>query len=115
MTSPLEKVNALIDRAISTNFEEEARTSALLAVRLIRSNSLLLVLVQETATERPATPPSAGNWRHLQNRFENYRCPLCWRPIRVGASVIWATGHKSICESCFDDGRVLPVHTRKGG
>ena len=40
MTTPIERVRMLIDRANKTTFEEEARTSALIAVKLIYEHDL---------------------------------------------------------------------------
>ena len=49
MTTPIERARMLIERANKTTFEEEARTSALIAVKLIYENGLHISPVKVTA------------------------------------------------------------------
>jgi hypothetical protein len=49
MTTPIERVRMLIERANKTTFEEEARTSALIAVKLIHEHGLFISPVKVTA------------------------------------------------------------------
>lgn len=44
MSTKLEQVNLLIAKALSTTFEEEARTCALMAVRLMKKHGLVVAL-----------------------------------------------------------------------
>lgn len=66
MTSPLDRVRMLLERAAKTTFEEEARTSALLAARLIATNGFVVTdgrsskpLIQ-APTGRPAPRPNVS-------------------------------------------------------
>jgi hypothetical protein len=54
MTTPIERVRMLIERANKTTFEEEARTSALIAVKLIHEHDLHVSPVRITAASNPS-------------------------------------------------------------
>jgi hypothetical protein len=69
MTTPIESARMLIERANKTTFEEEARTSALIAVKLIYENGLFISPVKITAASNPSTKQAELN--HIPTGYYN--------------------------------------------
>lgn len=68
MTTPIERVRMLIDRANKTTFEEEARTSALIAVKLIHEHKLFISPVKVTSV---ASSPDKQELSHIPTGYYN--------------------------------------------
>jgi len=112
LTSPLEKATLLLRKAVSTSSEEEARTSALIAARLISKHEL--VLAEKTGSRlwardegwRPAPPtvvyvekkdpPPPGSW--VEASGPSF-CYACHGKISRGDRV-WAIGFENLCVGC---------------
>jgi hypothetical protein len=58
MPSPLEKIQALTRKALSTESEEEARTAAITALRLAQKHGFEIGSTEPVPPPRPAPPPS---------------------------------------------------------
>jgi hypothetical protein len=108
----LHRAEKLIDLACSTTHEEEARTAALAACRLIRKQGLQLVhgrvgdVPRAAQRSRPAPtaarepprqkPPNGGTWSQARR---SERCESCGGDIGYGddvyvvADVVWCNRH----------------------
>ena len=108
----LYRAEKLIDLACSTTHDEEARTAALAACRLIRKNGLRLTADPERAAPRYARresapqpsrtetprekPPNGGAWTRASR---GGRCESCGSRFAVGdevylaAGVVWCLRH----------------------
>lgn len=100
--SVVAKVRALIARAIDSGAsEEESRTSAVIAARLIHQHALLDVDASEPAVESPL--PKTPR-RVIVSKFAGY-CRTCGCHYGTGARVAWGRGIGAICVPCFDHER----------
>jgi hypothetical protein len=121
MTAALTRVDSLIARALDAGAsEEERRTSAVIACRMIREHRLL----GRTSDDAAATRGKLCEWWHhgyerglADGRAEivieavaarriigaKYagRCSACGQRWRVGDSIAWAKGEAAICMSCW--------------
>ena len=100
MTAPLDKVNALIARALGTTFEEEARSAALIAVRLIRQYNLALVPAHDARRAPPPPSPPAPppprrtrrpphpEMRTIRAKFPGF-CRVCRTHWTVDEWIAW--------------------------
>src|SRR6185295_9929478 len=89
-TRLLERVSALVARA-SSSFEEEARTSAVIACRLIREHGLEVSLpgsVREPPQEPVSDEPEV---RIIRSKFES-SCLGCGGFVGIGERVSWTKG-----------------------
>lgn len=105
MNDILARVRALLARAASPA-EEEARTCAHIAARLIREHGIELSLPRSSAappTAWPAAPPRGADAvprrRTISARFAGY-CRLCGAHYRVGELVSWARGLGAVHVPC---------------
>lgn len=96
MAVVLDRVRKLI-ALTSSSFEEEARTAALAACRLIRMHGLVLT---GGVDARTASSPSLPAFREIHNRFPT-ACRCCEKEIGVGCRVIWAKYHGCVHVRCF--------------
>jgi|SRR5580692_2652909 hypothetical protein len=69
MTTPIERVRMLIERANKTTFEEEARTSALIAVKLIHEHDLHVSPVKVASVAASQAPKQELN--HIPTGYYN--------------------------------------------
>jgi hypothetical protein len=94
MIPTLDTVRALIARALdlSGSSEEERRTSALIAVRLIHAHGLLEPRVRYIELDEPPR-------RVIASRFAGW-CGRCGGSYDIGAMVAWARGHAALCMAC---------------
>ncbi len=108
MTPALQKVEALIARATDPGAsEEEQRTSAVIAVRLIREHKLLSV-------SKPAEIPriyggqyprdAAPARRIISSRYPG-NCKACGDDYRAGDVVAWARNAGAVCVPCYREAR----------
>ena len=108
----LEKVQRLI-ALTSSSSEEEARTSAVLACRLIREHGFRVVLATETVADspRPRAQPRAETPQpdHKSNKYPKPRlikltyygmCLTCGNEVSKGARVWWRPGFGIAHETC---------------
>lgn len=89
--------------------EEEARTAAWLACKLIRDNGLRVVGItpwEPRPYVEPAPPPSppaeSGDppkERRITARFDSF-CKACRKPIKKGEWVFWTKGFGAKHEAC---------------
>lgn len=105
----VEKVKSLIRKALSTSSEEEARTCALTAVRLIAKEELDVVTEAEArrargpwrfpkavVPRRPADAPSRTGYNTI--------CAYCLKPLPAGSKAFWSKAlHMTLCPECFED------------
>lgn len=108
MNMPLAKIRALMDRAVSTTFEEEARSCALIAVRLMREHHVTIGPRDEGASRsasRSTPPPSApdGGPRIVFARYPGC-CRACGSDINVGDEIVWRRGNGSWHLACAREG-----------
>jgi hypothetical protein len=94
VTKPVEKINALIARALSTTYPEEARTSAFVAVKLIRDHGVELVEV----VAKP-TPTSALERVVIRSRYAG-TCRACGARYVEGDLVAWAPRRGAVHPRC---------------
>jgi hypothetical protein len=101
----LERITALIARTASP-FEEEARTSAVIACRLIRENRLEIVPAGTVAQlETQATEPRSA-WMPREVRFMRRSrfagwCFWCGEEIPAGSRVAYYPTEKAVaCLGC---------------
>jgi hypothetical protein len=112
MSRSLEQVRSLIARATGTPYEEEARTSALIAVRALVTGGFeihesgtsdrLRALEQRTgrAPSTGSAPSSAGRLRFIRARFMS-RCRRCAQRIYPGDHVGWLRGGGCFHPACI--------------
>jgi hypothetical protein len=81
------RIHRLIALAASPS-ENEARTAAFLAAKLIRENDVELVY-HPTHTERSSSPSEAP--RPISAKFDGI-CRTCGGEIRVGDRILWVAG-----------------------
>ena len=114
-TSPLKKATMLLRKAVSTSSEEEARTSAVIAARLIARHGL--VLAEKTGSGLGAR---YGGWRQdvpaaptvIYVKKEDPPPPGFWVEAVVSGSCfacheryssrtrVWAVGLEHLCAEC---------------
>lgn len=99
----LEKVRKLIALAGSP-YEEEARTAAFLACKMIRELGLSFAQAQPAP---PAPPPPSvdreahhGKPRHMPLKYAG-SCRQCGEWIEEGSWAYWTKGEGVVCENCF--------------
>jgi hypothetical protein len=117
--STVDKVKALISRATNeTTPTEEARTSAMIACKLIARDDLLAAAPAPRASRPKRDPyedfyrgPNRGAWpppppprpkpdlRTIRARYGG-TCHSCHRPFPEGAEVVWAKGKGSAHVAC---------------
>jgi hypothetical protein len=98
--SLLDKVNALIRRAVDPGAsEEERRTSAHLAARLIHERGLS-VGAPESETRWASEPEPEARRSIIRSRFETY-CRACVSPIQIGELCAWRKGSGVLCRRCY--------------
>jgi hypothetical protein len=89
----LDKVRKLLALAASPQ-EEEARTAALLASRLILEHGIQLTLGGQTVVRgaepcgAPVRPTNLTAPRRMQSKFPGW-CRACHAPFDVGADILW--------------------------
>ena len=122
MMSNIDRVLQLI--ALATDpaaSEEETRTAALLACRMIRKHSLLLSPSSAPPPSPPPPPPPkpaqnngpfgpSDRWRRPTGRFfvskYNGTCVSCGEPFFEGDRIYWkGAGKGSEHPECHDEGR----------
>jgi hypothetical protein len=107
MTPVREKVDALVARALNAGSStEEARTSAMIAVKLIAGHGLLEQNAQPprviyVEVNRPAPPPSR---RVIRSKFAG-QCRACGAHHIIGASIAWSKTEGVVCVPCHSKGR----------
>lgn len=116
----LVRARALVARALDASVPvEEARTSALIAVRLIDELGLLHVAgAEEFASRSPPPPPPPPPWwrryEHDPKRgprlapphpfYIRALCMQCRVMIEVGTAARWEPGYGAICGACLEKG-----------
>ncbi len=128
LTAPLDKAQKLIALALGTHSTEEARTTALIAVRLIAEHKLLSapapagdpfdwfregVRKQRERERAPNPPPPKPKYGYgystrpapdgcawIKAKFDA-TCLFCGEATRTGESVLWEKGNGVIHEDCF--------------
>lgn len=112
----LQRVHALLDRAShETTPEEEARTSALIAARLIRQHGLRVVhpLREEKPNPRVKSDPKKRRssskevpedavGRRIMARYDG-RCRGCKRAFFEGDYIVWVMNYGAWHPVCWDD------------
>lgn len=99
----LSRAEKLIDLACSTTYEEEARTAALAACRLIRKHGLRLT-VDPSSPPPPRPPPQPvrekpPNGGRFVRATRSSRCESCKGGIALGdeiyvvEGVVWCSRH----------------------
>jgi hypothetical protein len=81
----LDRVRQLVALA-GSSYEEEARTSAVLACKLIRDHHLELVDPHRPSRAKPAPPPDV---RIPQRAKGPGLCPVCHFPWQRGAAIVY--------------------------
>jgi len=114
--TPVERVQALIAKALSTHSEEEARTCALTAVKIIVKDKLQVVTTAEIQVrdallraaaearrqatkpvprKRPADAPSRTGY--------DTACAFCSVNLPTGSKIYWSKVFKvAVCPDCFE-------------
>lgn len=87
------KIERLIALAVGSTFPEEARSSALVAVKLIASSGFVL----HDPAEARALPPG---WRVILSRFAAH-CRVCGDSYDEGESVAWQRGKGAVHVACL--------------
>lgn len=95
--TPLEKVHKLIALVLGGASEEEGRTAAVAAVRLISQHSLLGIAPQpgryrppvSDPPPRPAPPPPEKWNGPIVSQWSQGTCGLCGQGIRMSQYVVW--------------------------
>lgn len=109
MSSDLDRVNALIRKALSTTSVEEARTCAFTAVEIMSRRGLVvrdpsedpapvikIVYRPAPVKRRPPTAPSRTSFAT--------ECSMCHKDLAVGAQVFWSSMlGVTVCAQCFED------------
>lgn len=109
--SALTKVQALLARALDQGAsEEERRTSAVIACRLIRDHGLLgrssepvIRYVYVNQQPQPAQPTSVRR-RVIVSKYSG-RCSECASAYEVGHRIAWAKGQGTVCFDCHRGAR----------
>lgn len=104
MSGPLvSKVRALLARAVDAGAsQEEQRTSAWIAARLIHQHSLLEPEDQPAPAcqaPEPRTHAAEPHRRVIRSRYAGY-CRACGARYSVGARIAWARQAGAVCVSC---------------
>lgn len=114
MVAPLEKIRKLIALAGSSS-EEEARTAAYHACRLIREHDVKIgastsandswsspAAHYAAASRPPPGPPPAktGEYVRIRTKFES-TCRHCGKSIRVEDEMAWSKGKSSYHWICY--------------
>ena len=103
MTSTVDRVKKLIALAASP-FENEARTSAWLACKLIRENNLDVSEVVQRAAWAPPPPPPAAQHPAAKRRVIRAKylsvCRVCFRSVAIGDPIFWAKGEGATHVRC---------------
>lgn len=96
----LERVQKLIALALGGASEEESRTAAVMAVRLIQQHGLLSPAVccppraapprPNYSTYRTAPQPPPERWNGpIKSKWEKGRCEVCRQEVMKGNVVVW--------------------------
>jgi hypothetical protein len=114
MTTDIIRVLAKVEKLVamtSSPHEEEARTSAFMACKLIRNHSLQIVAYsarshQEHKPNPPPTPEPEPNppneFIPIQVKHKGY-CRRCGKSIYVGEMAFWRKGKGLLHFSCMED------------
>ena len=108
--NPLECVQKLIALALGGASEEEGRTAAVMAVRLIQQHGLLSPAVccppraapprPNYSTYRTAPQPPPERWNGpIKSKWEKGRCEVCRQEVMKGNVVVWL-GKRVRHETC---------------
>jgi hypothetical protein len=116
--TPVERVQALIAKALSTDSEEEARTCALTAVKIIIKDKLEVVtsaevqmrdaltraaVQRQTAAYRPAAPVRKRPADAPSRTSYDTSCVFCNANLTAGSKVYWSKVFKvMVCPDCFE-------------
>lgn len=106
----LERVQKLIALALGGASEEEGRTAAVMAVRLIQQHGLLSPAVccppraapprPNYSTYRTAPQPPPEKWNGpIKSKWEKGRCEVCRQEVMKGNVVVWL-GKRVRHETC---------------
>ena len=98
MSTPEEKVRRLLAQATSP-FEEEARTAALLAARLIAQYGLQVV---DPVKREPVKRDSSGLFVRIKAKYTG-RCKVCMGVILLEQKVWWKHGYGCVHDECMID------------
>ena len=105
----LQKVLALLARAAHPHTpEEEARTSAIIAARMIFASGLQIGASAEPPSKTsPSPPPRCPKpYRVFTSRFDGW-CKSCGEPFDIGDRVAWVKGRGCThyeCRGFWEDG-----------
>ena len=92
------RVDALIARACCPGAsEEEQRTCAVIAVRLVREHDLL-----RRDEDDGVDDDDEPTWRIIRSRFRG-ACRRCGADIYAGDACAWARSNGAICLACHRD------------
>jgi hypothetical protein len=95
----VDKVRKLVALTASDR-EEEARTAAYLACKLIRQHSLVISYVGFEPTRKKTPMPRAKDpWRIIKAKFSGY-CRSCGEDWDEGQTIVWAKGEGARCIDC---------------
>jgi hypothetical protein len=97
--SIVDRIEKLIELTTSPN-ENEARTAAIIACKMIRENGLIVV---DREPEQPRVV--LDNERIIIRSKFLGRCSDCATRISVGDSCAWARGRSVVCISCHREKR----------
>jgi hypothetical protein len=106
----LERVRRLIALASSSN-ENEARTAAILAARLIRRHRLVISLPPATPGQKGKKASSRRGVRQVADVPERIvsplggECTVCGARYRGGQHVYWFASGGGMHEACFEKWR----------
>lgn len=104
MQTPLDKVHKLIALS-SSPYEEEARTAAIMACRLIREHGFIVITAGSDRAEEETkgsyhqrdAPP---DWMLIFAKYGG-RCKVCHKYYDVDDPVYWKKGGGCVHEECF--------------
>jgi uncharacterized protein DUF2786 len=109
MQAPLDKVHKLIALS-SSPYEEEARTAAIMACRLIREHGFVVISAgsknakqqnrEEYQDDYRKTREDNPEWRFIFAKFGG-RCKVCHKYYDVDDPVYWKKGAGCIHEDCY--------------
>ncbi len=118
MSSILERVQRLIALSASSN-ENEARSAAMLAARLIREHKLVIMAPPKPTgrtgrtppggTARRRTPGSKRTVRRVADPAERIKAPLggectkCRARYRAGQEIFWFASGGGMHPACFEE------------
>lgn len=96
MSPLLDRVRKLIALTTSSS-QEEARTAAFEAARLIRTHGLVIT---DKEPAPPPKPPRSPEYRIIVTKYPGF-CTVCCDPIEVGQVVAWARDMPVFHKDCW--------------